>query len=583
MYQVSNDFLSAMHSFIIQPVLRGTVGNIPFTHDDILDGSFRCCNQNVSVNDVKIGGVFVGELELTFLSSVATSRGDWYGKKIRCEYGLAVGDEIIYIPCPSYEYVINEATWTENGLKIVAYDNMLLLDKSYEGEQSSGMPYSWLSVISRKTGVPLGVSELQVASMPNGNKVINLFSTDKIETYRDLLSYLASVLGGFATINREGKLIIKQFNGSVVDVIDAQSRFSGCSFSDYTTRYTGLSVMNAEDSTTSYYHVNPDDGLTMKLGNNPFLQLGAEEIKKEMRLNILNSIQSFSYVPFKVSMLGCCVYDLGDCIRFTDGIAENSVGCIMSYDFGLNDYAVAGFGDNPALESAQSKTEKNITGLVKTQSSEQLTTTTLTNIDSVDIGSSWNKVGSLTFVVSKKQTILFHGVSKHDLSVGGSVRYKYLLNDNELDFIHECKYDKGIDTTTLFIPFQAEPNIFSRLDIYVQSDNAVGVIDSINLRGALLGSGMVVPDWDGTLSFNDTFNLELHGAISHNFGEVLEVNAGEIEKAEFEETFVLDLVGSYNFAFGDQLNITTITPTYRRITEDGVKRYTENGDYRITE
>jgi hypothetical protein len=70
------------------------------------------------------------------------------------------------------------------------------------------------------------------------------------------------------------------FNQTVVDTIDDAHRFTGGSFSDYVTRYTGLSVVNMEDSTTSYYAEDEDDGLTMNLGSNPFLQYGVAATKE---------------------------------------------------------------------------------------------------------------------------------------------------------------------------------------------------------------------------------------------------------------------------------------------------------------
>lgn len=584
MYQVSESFSQLMHSYIIHPALKGTVGDLSFTQDDILEGSFRCCNQCVSVNDVKVGGVFVGELQFTLLRSVANTRGDWYGKVIRCEYGLSAGGTTEYIPCPSYEYTINEATWTENGLRIVAYDNMLKLDKAYSNEQSSGQPWNWLQFVAAKTGIVLGNTQAEIEAMPNGTKVIGLFSIDKIETYRDLISYLSATLAGFATIDRSGRLIIRQFNSSFVDTIDSDSRFAGCTFSDYTTRYTGLSVVNSETNETIYVHVNPDDGLTMNLGNNPFMQYGIEATKSEMRNNILAAIQSFQYVPFKTTMLGCCAYDLGDVIKFTGGIAGQSKSCIMFYDFGLNDYGIAGYGDNPALESAQSKSDKNITGLSKQQSSEHLAVTNFTNIGEVGISDEWTKIGGVAFYVEKEQTVLFHGVSKHNLDTAGTVRYKYVLNDIDVDFIHECQYDEGIDTTTLFLPFVVPATLTQRLDIYVQSDDATGTVENLDMRGAILGAGVIAATWDGTINIIEAFNLTLVGCVSIPFAEGgVDVSTQIPTPAMCTDLFGLSLEGVIEIPFSDELRIITAVPIYDITDELGDDMFTESGDYIVTE
>lgn len=581
MYEITDSFRSAMNDFVIKPVLRGSIGGKAFTQDDILQDSFRCCNQCIAVNDARLGGVFVGELRMTLLDSIANVRGDWVGKVIDCDFGLwtETGEE--YIPCPSKFYTVYSADWTEQGLKIVAYDNMIKLDKTFDGEQTSGTPYAWLQFIARRTGIVIGNTESEVNAMPNGTQVIGIDSSDNISTYRDLASYLSAVLSGYATINRRGELVIKQFNGTVVNTIDPDSRFAGCSFSDYTTKYTGLSVVNNADAKVEYYHVNPDDGLTMKMGSNPFLQLGVNQ--EQIRLNILNELSSYKYVPFKATLLGCCAYDLGDLIRFTGGIAVDSVGCIMAFEFGLNSYSIACYGDNPALENVQTKTDKNISGITKSKASESLAVATLTNINNVGITEDWKEIGSVMFAVAKKQTVMFHAVAKENIATGGTVRYKYVLNDDPIDFIHEVHVDEGIDTATLFIPFVVEADVFNTFRVYVESDDAAGTIDTLNMRGAVLGVGMSFSEWDGTLSFFDTFSLRLAGKTAVNFvdGDVI-INQLTPDRSTVSDVFSLSTRRKMSVAFDDDMRITLKEKTFRRITEDGSIRMTEDNCYRIT-
>lgn len=578
MYTVSDTFRAAMNDFVIRSVLRGNIDGVPFTHDDILKDSFRCCNQCIAVNDAKLGGVFVGEIRLTLLDTIANTRGDWLGRVIECEYGLITETGAEYIPCPSRFYTIYSADWTEQGLKVVAYDNMIKLEKTFEREISSGSAWAWLQYISRKTGILIGQTETEVNTMPNAMEVLGIDSADKIETYRDLVSYLAATLAGFATIDRRGALIIKQFDGEVVATIDPDKRFTGASFSDYTTKYTGLSVVNNSDSTVSYYHTNPDDGLTMKLGANPFLQLGL--VQENIRNRILNALGSFVYVPFKATLLGCCAYDLGDLIRFTGGIAVNSTGCIMSFDFGLNSYSIACYGDNPALENVQTKTDKNITGLTKSKASEQLAITNLTNIDKISIATEWKEVGSIAFSVNKKQIILFNAVSKMNLQSDGNVQYKYTLNDNELDFVHDIYAHSGTDTATLFIPFGVEADLLNTFKVYARSGDTTGTIEALNVRGSILGVGINISEFDGTISLFDTFSQRIRGEKTIHF-----VDGGAVlteyipEREGVADVFELRLVGGLGIDYEDNIRITLRDKEFRRVTEDGSLRLTEDGEH----
>lgn len=585
MYQINDKFRAAMKSPVIVPRLRGTINNQPFSDEDILQGSFRACNQCVDVSQIALGGVFVGEVSLTLLPTIATERGGWVGKEIYIEYGLDCGDEIVYIPCPSGYYYIYSATWTANGLEVVAYDSMSKLDTFYSHEQATGKAYDWLTFISAKTGIKLGNTRAEIEAMPNGLEQLALYSTDDISTYRDLLMFLSSALGGFATCGRDGSIVIKSFTGSPVDQIDETKRFAGASFSDYVTKYTGLSIVNIETRETSYYSMPTDDGLTMKLGANPFLQFGTEATKRQMRVAILNNLQSFKYVPYTVTLLGCCAYDLGDVIRFTGGIAGGVVsGCVMSYDFSFNDYSFAGYGDNPALLSAQSKLEKDINGIYSSQVAEYASITPLINVTKLEVNTEWNKIGQLTFAVAKDQVALFHCVVKLNINESGLSRFKYRLNSEDIDFIHESYVTADTDTVTLFIPITIMANVFYTFEIFAQSDGFTGSIELYDVRGALFGIGVLTSQWDGTLTFEDVFKLSGDRDYTIAFNDdSINVALDVPTPVALSDKFVLSGDRDYTIAFSDNVSIITQSNTYELITEDGRNLTTEAGDPYITD
>lgn len=90
------------------------------------------------------------------------------------------------------------------------------------------------------------------------------------DEYRDVLYYVGQVLGGFWVISREGKLELRKWGAEPVQTFGSRHRFSS-SFSDFITRYTAVSSTNMKTETAEYYHLDPDDGLTMNLGVNPLL------------------------------------------------------------------------------------------------------------------------------------------------------------------------------------------------------------------------------------------------------------------------------------------------------------------------
>jgi prophage tail gpP-like protein len=147
--------------------------------------------------------------------------------------------------------------------------------------------------------VVLGMTQTEVEALTNGTELLGVYSDNDMETWRDLLSWVAQSVACFATMDRSGQLILKQYNQTVVDTIDDVHRLEGSSFADYITRYTGMSIVNISDQTTTYYSVETDDALTMNLGSNPLLQYGLDATKKAQREAILNAIQQINYVPFE--------------------------------------------------------------------------------------------------------------------------------------------------------------------------------------------------------------------------------------------------------------------------------------------
>ena len=159
--------------------------------------------------------------------------------------------------------------------------------------------------------------------MPSGKYLYGIYGENDIESWRDLLFYVAQVLGCYCQINRQGKLELRKFgNVPVIQVSDKQ-RFSS-SFSDFITRYTAVNSTNQKTATAEYYSASPDDGLTMNLGVNPLLQFGLKDTRERIIRNILNDISKVRYVPFDSETIGNPALDIGDVISFSGGNADDT-------------------------------------------------------------------------------------------------------------------------------------------------------------------------------------------------------------------------------------------------------------------
>ena len=415
MYGVSDTYKTAMHQAVQKFRLTGTVGTTDFTDENILAGSFSITNQCCGNNEVQIGQVYVGELDATFLNLPLT-RYSLKRMKITPSFGLMLEDGS-YEDVPLGVFNISEASWTMSGLVVKAYDNMSLLDKKCNIRQTTGTAYEMALLATEACGLTLGTTEAEFRTFANGTETFSLHAESDIETWRDFISWVAQTVGCNAMAGRDGSIIFRSYGQTVVDTLDEEHRFEGASFSDFETKYTGLSCVNMADQTTKYYHVENDDALVYNLGTNPLMQYGVDETKDALRTNVLTALQQIDYVPFKVALIGNPAYDLMDVFSFSGGIADaKKLFCMTKYNFKYNGgYEMEGVGENPALASAKSKTDKNISGLLAQVEQGKLGIATFTNASAYDLVETAVKVISIRFATSEANHMLFFAQSVVDV------------------------------------------------------------------------------------------------------------------------------------------------------------------------
>ena len=389
MYGVSEAFLEAVKEssrnyYYTGSIVTGSGKEYPFENKDIVKGSGYITSQCSGNTEIELGTVYASELGITLYSDI--DRYSLQDGTISLSFHLQLLDGS-YETVPLGIYEISEANRTIKCLEIRAYDFMLRLEKKFNHTLTSGTPYEILTLISEQCEVALSQSQEEIEALPNGTEYLGVYVENDIETYRDLLYYLAQVLGCFALFDRQGKLTLKAYGTESVLRIGNKERFSS-SFSDFVTKYTALSVTNQITGIAEYYALEEDDGLTMNLSTNPFLQYGLQETRERIIGTILTAISGISYVPFDATTIGNPALDVGDVVRFADGQAdETALSCITRISTKVNGkQTLKGVGKNTNLSHAKSKNDKNIVGLLST-------------IDT-------NKINTYTYVNARKYTVM---------------------------------------------------------------------------------------------------------------------------------------------------------------------------------
>lgn len=348
--------------------VSGDVDGTAFTQADLLGLEyFNQCSDGTSL---RIGQVYIGELKATFTREFSEHipRGSWAGAVITVVSKMDVAGMNAAAPVwesvPVGVFTVRRdgVSWTANGVEVTAYDNMAKLDRAAYATSRGGKPYAIANSRHTSYGYELGQTEAEIDALPNGTNKF-YWSTSGGKTMRDVFSWLGEVTATFVTAGRDGKIYFRPYGRDVVDTLDPAHRWTGGRFGDYETRYSHVFVKNSANGVA--YHADLgefDDYLRYDLGENPLLQIDSEEATKFRLYPILNALQAIRYTPFSVSAIGNPAYDLGDVIRFTGGIGdETRLYCITAFTWTLNQgWQMSGSGENPDVWSVKGRDASNM-------------------------------------------------------------------------------------------------------------------------------------------------------------------------------------------------------------------------------
>ena len=602
MYPVSQTYKNIMQAGnSIKRNLIGMLDDISFSGDDILKGSLSYSGKIVNSNEVKLGGVFVQTIKFTFLKNFADSvnRGSWKGRVITLSIGLWIGEEYEYVPLG--EFVIDDAMHSATGVDITAYCHMTDLDKSSGlASAMNGTLFEIASLACQNCGVTFGMTQAEFELLPNGTGVFGIYEPNDIETWRDVISWIAVTISGYATFNRDGELVFRTWSSTSVMNISQDVRFNDGLYSDFETFYTGISVVNMQTEKTEYLGMPIDNGLTMNLGSNPFLQYGTEEVRTARKQAILDGLQNFHYVPFSVSTFLDPCFDLGDVFTFTGGRAANSKCCVMSIEYSFaNGLKLAGYGNDPALANARSKVDKNISGLLGQTDSKTFKYYTYSNPNVLSGVTDEETIASFYFATVEQTTVTMWHEIKADFTLddedtpmqmivhyymnGVEEEYKPVMTIGE-DGYHTFNFDYFLtniaggmrDEWTVTLECIGGSADIDRGDVHVclQGQGLVGmeafggIIEASDEMPLFIVAAIACGEYTDTA--NIILNSILKEQIAENFG-LLDVEDVEITNFTEQVSLYLEVDESYLMRCGDEFfcGDDMATGLYNTLFEDG--------------
>lgn len=542
MYPVSEKFLEQIDSNSRNYYWTGTITTkskktYDFGNDDIVKGSGYITRSCCGSSEIELGSVYAAEMGITLFSTIDRYTLD--GAEVKLFFHLVFPDKTEEtIPMGIFE--VTEANRNFKTIEIKAYDYMLRFDKKLNLESSSGTPYSFLNVICNTCKVALAHTQAEIDKMTNGKETLGIYSENDIETYRDLLFYVAQVLGCVCQINREGKLELIPYGNTAIRTIEAKHRYDS-SYSDFVTRYTAISSTNKITEESEYYALEKDDALTMNLGVNPLLQFGLKTTRARILNAILLAVSKVEYVPFDSNTIGNPALDPMDCLVFSGGHAdETKISCITSITYKINGkHTLKCVGKNPKLAEAKSKNDKNISGLLNQVEENKTVVYDFVNVSPYEIYDSFVEVLNITFVSKESTSAMFLAEVLVDISayeitekISGVaacdeeetekdvdftfvtkthpvLEVMYKINGDEVEDFHPAQIcHEGKQLITLFFPLSSvQENCENTFTMWLKVSDGGGSIGETQIRATLSGQGLVagIGDWNGRITITDSF------------------------------------------------------------------------------
>ena len=214
MYDVSNEYIEYIRDS--RKLTRTISGRLWYeeggltveqTWDDsnVVPKTLSYVNQCSPDNEFMWGQVTSGQLNITLRGLINLDA--WKDKEMYITFSVTYPETGDIIPFQRFE--VDKFTIRGKNVNIKAYDYMTRFDKELK-RAIYGRPYACLNSICEQCGVQLGHNQSEIEGMPNGQEELFLDPAE-LPTGRDMLHNIAKLMCGFFTINRESKLVLKQF------------------------------------------------------------------------------------------------------------------------------------------------------------------------------------------------------------------------------------------------------------------------------------------------------------------------------------------------------------------------------------
>ena len=512
MYPVSERYKTAIRARARTDRVAGTLTLTDGTVlalgvQDFMSGSLTLDNQCVTGEELAFGCVYLGQAAFSLRTSL--SRYAFYGAKLVLRYELQ-------LPGGSWEavplgvYTVAEAERRALYVSIKAYDNILPLQSRWDGTAIQGNACEMLAQIADGCGLELGQTAEEIAALnPNAALACQLSAADGLTTWRDCVAAIAQLLGGFGTVDRAGRLVIRQFAKTSCVSLGADAR-SEAGVSDFRCHYAALTVATQSGSYAA--GGGQDTGLTMAIADMPLAEKGLPDTRQGITDNLFAELQQLDYTPATVTMPGDPALEPGDRVALpqADGTAPEMLVTHFVWHY-HGRQTLKSVGRNPYLtNNSDGTTEKLLRKVQNSAESKRLVYYSFTNTAALTVRTAETPAVSIAFAAVEDTSAMFLAQLLLTAEPEGgdplTLEVRYYVNEVRVEnFTPQQRLLAGAHTLALFYPFAGvEANAAKRLSVRLVCTGGTVKIAPYSIKATVTGQGMASePPWDGTLQFEE--------------------------------------------------------------------------------
>ena len=480
MYPVSEAYKAAIRARTRTDRVTGTLtltdGTVlPLTAAELMSGSLTLDNQCVTGEELAFGCAYLGQAALNLRT--ALSRHAFYGARLCLAYGLQLPDGQ-WEEVPLGSYTVAEAERKALYVSIKAYDNLLALQRRYDGTVLQGTAYELLGQIADACGLTLGQTAGEVAALnENAALVCQIGPADGL---------------------------IRPFAAAACAALGPGDR-SEAGISDLRCHYAALSIETADGR---YAAGNEQDsGLTMTITEMPLAEKGLPEIRAQIAEHLFAVLQKLDYTPATVTMPGDPAFEPGDRIALprADGSAPEMLVTHFVWRY-RGRQTLKSVGRNPYLAGAgDGATERTLRRLQNSAESKRLTYYSFTNAAALTVRTAEVPAVTISFAAIEDTSAIFLAQLTADAEPDDAaltLTVHYYLNDQQIEnFAPQQRMEAGPHTLALFYPFaNVEANTVKRLSVRLVCSGGTVRVAQYGIKATVTGQGMAgETPWNGLL------------------------------------------------------------------------------------